>query len=856
MNWLLDSFWVPLCFLRASYGRLILTVGALASGVALVCAIDLVNQSVLRAFVEVIDTMTGRAALQVTGGSGGLFAENVADIVGAVGGVELAVPVVNASAFMTDGSGESITVHGVDIANDAAIRIYEARDANGFRLTDPLGFLNHPDSVLLTSEFARRKRLAVGDQIVLETPTGQRQFTIRGLLDPEGVARVYGGNFAVMDLQAAELAFAEQELINRVDIVVRRDADVTRVGEAIAAALPKGLRVEPPAQRKADIHKVMRSLQLILQAVGLLGLAAAFLIAFNRLATVFEERAWQLGVMRALGVRARAVWWELLKESLMVGLVGVAVGIPLGVVLGRLLLPLITTTTALNSRLAAPDAALVLSPCSIALAMGLGVVTALLAATGPAWRASRVSVMDTIRGRGTEQPDVTSIGVQIVRTIVVAGTASAIGMQLAGASPEWGLAATFGVMISAALAARPLVRTLSVPWVRDVGSATASGLFALVALTRKPRRAALTVATLGVGFGTVIWLWIVAQSFQQSVLDAVQGVLRGDLSVSSTHMGSGIFEAPISDSVVAELQALNGVRAAVGEAMAEWQYKDGPIVLQAFDAAYVRDGEFGEWPLVGKHDPDVWEGFARGDTALVSTNFVVHLDADVGDTITLDTPSGALSLRIGGVVATLASPRGSVIMSREVYRRFWKDSHIIHALVRTGGDIGPVRTAIAERLGERYSLKILTAKELTQWVAGQVQQAFAGLYALVSLIMLVVLVGAADTLAAGVMEQQRGLGAMRATGVRSRYLRRMVLTEALMLGVLGLVLAVGIGFTLGIFWVQTIIPQMLGWVLDLQIPYGQLAVVGTMSIAVCLIAALVPAFRAGRLQPAVAMRYE
>lgn len=77
-----------------------------------------------------------------------------------------------------------------------------------------------------------------------------------------------------------------------------------------------------------------------------------------------------------------------------------------------------------------------------------------------------------------------------------------------------------------------------------------------------------------------------------------------------------------------------------------------------------------------------------------------------------------------------------------------------------------------------------------------------------------------------------------------------------MLGVLGLVLAVGIGFTLGIFWVQTIIPQMLGWVLDLQIPYGQLAVVGTMSIAVCLIAALVPAFRAGRLQPAVAMRYE
>lgn len=148
------SLLMPLCFLRSSYGRLVLTVSALAAGVALVCAIDLVNGSVIRAFEEIIDTMAGRAALQVTAGTGGLFLEEVADTVNAVPGVELAVAAVGATAFVADGSGELLAVHGVDITNDAAVRVYQARDANRAGIKDPLSFLNQPDSVILTEEFA------------------------------------------------------------------------------------------------------------------------------------------------------------------------------------------------------------------------------------------------------------------------------------------------------------------------------------------------------------------------------------------------------------------------------------------------------------------------------------------------------------------------------------------------------------------------------------------------------------------------------------------------------------------------------------------------------------------------------
>jgi putative ABC transport system permease protein len=198
------------------------------------------------------------------------------------------------------------------------------------------------------------------------------------------------------------------------------------------------------------------------------------------------------------------------------------------------------------------------------------------------------------------------------------------------------------------------------------------------------------------------------------------------------------------------------------------------------------------------------------------------------------------------------------MMSRELFKRYWHASHIVHSLVRVqdGADPTVVRASIAAELGVRHTLKILSLPELGDWFGEQVQKAFAGVYVLGGLILLVVLFGAADTLGAGVLERRRELAQLRATGVRASQVRRMVLVEAGLLGVLGLTLAMVIGVTLGVFWVRATFPYMLGWVLDLHIPYGHLAVIAVLSIVTCLAAAWIPARRAARLEPAAALRYE
>jgi len=829
---------------------------AVACGVALVCAIDLVNRAVYAAFGEVLDTMSGKAALQVTPGEGAFLPEDLAAEVKATPGVDLAVPVVSSWAFLADGSGEQLTVHGVDIANDDAIRVYEPAAQSGV-VENVLAFLNQPDSIILTDAFAARHHLTLEDPLELDTPTGRRRFVIRGLLAPTGIARLQGGNLVVMDIAAAELAFTRPGLANRIDVVVHRDADVGVVRDALMAKLPAGLHVEAPVQRRVDLQKVLRSVQTLLQAVGIFGLFAAFLITFSRLSVVFEARVGQLAVLRSLGVRSRRVWWELVKEGALIGAFGIALGIPAGIALAHLLLPFIATTTAIGAKVSIGEVTLSARPESMLQAGGLGLVAVILAALVPARQAARMAVMETLRTRDVEneRPLVPPRATGVILVVAIC----CVAWHMVVVTALSGLVASALVSIAMALLMRPALGATS-PLLRRLGPAVAgaTGRYAVGTLLRSPRRTALTIATIGIGFGVVLWLWTLAGSFERSVRDVMPGVLRGDLVVGSPNIAAGYIEAPLDDGLLEAVAVIPGVRAVVGEMTADWQYDGGPIALNAFDPNYFSEDTFGTWRFIGRTLPDAGALVARGHGVLVSENFVHNIGLDVGDVLRLDSPSGPLSVRIAGVTADFLSPRGTVLLSRDLYRARWRDPHITHALVRVdrGVEVPSVRERIARTLGVRYGIRVQRLDELVAWFAEQVRRAFTGLDVLGMLVLVVVLVGVGDALAAGTLERTRELGVLRALGLRRRRMGRIVLGEALILGLLGVTAAVSFGLGLGVLWVTTTFPALIGWTLTLYVPLARAAGIALAGIVVCLLAAYVPASRAVRLDPVVALRTE
>jgi len=838
-------------FVRGGMGRLALTVLAVAGGVALVCAVRLANQAVLRAFVEVVETMAGRAALEVVAGERGLFPESVAAALGGVPGIEVAAPSVKAAAFTTDGSGELLTVYGVDLTDEAGERVYGVR----LEVDDPLVFLARADSLALGRPFALAHGIGPGDRIELSTPAGRRGFTVRGLLDAEGVARAYGGNVAVMDVQAAEAIFTRPGFVTGVDIVLRPDADVRQVAEAIARQLPDGLRVESPAQRQADLRRVTESLGLTLQALGLFGLVAAFLITFNRLSTVYEERTWQLGVLRAVGVRTGALWRELLAESLLVGAAGVALGLPLGIGLGRLLLPVIATTSALALKLIVPEGRPAAEWPTLALAGAFGLGTAVLAAALPAWRAAGGALAETMGSRGQERPGTGGRAAWAVRGAVLGAIALALGVQAA----HPGLLGTALAALATALAARPAVHAAG--FLLAAGSrrfAGPAGRLAAASLLHNPRRTALTVATLGVGLGCVVWFWTMAQSFRDSLVTVLTVAVRADLVVSSTHVTNGYVEAPLGEEVVTRLTAQPGVAAAIGSRVIDWPHAGRRVAIEALDARYFASAEFGRWPLAAERIPAVWERGARGEAAVVSANFLSNFGARVGAPLVLDTPSGPLELVIGGVTAAFESPDGTIQMSRELVRRYWRDTQVnrVGLRVAPGVAVATVRAAIARDLGRAYDLRILSAGELVGYYATQVRRAFAPLRVLAVTVLLVTLLGVADTLLAGVLARTRELGMVRAVGARRALVARTVLGEALLLGALGVALGLASGVGLAVLWVMETLPRLLGWVLELHLPLREAPLLALLTVAVVALAAVLPARRAVRLDPALALRQE
>jgi putative ABC transport system permease protein len=230
----------------------------------------------------------------------------------------------------------------------------------------------------------------------------------------------------------------------------------------------------------------------------------------------------------------------------------------------------------------------------------------------------------------------------------------------------------------------------------------------------------------------------------------------------------------------------------------------------------------------------------------------------VGDTVTLTTPRGPLSLLVAGVTTDFASPRGTIEMSRALYREHWNDARVTRFFVQ--GRDGP-DPALRGRLQQRLAAvggawRVISSGELVDYWEGQIQRAFASLYALAVVILAVVLFGIADNLGASVVERTRGLGTLRAAGVRQGQLRRLVVGEALIIVALGLLLAAVQGGGLALLWVRTTVPLLLGWIVNLHVPVGFLLAIALATAASCALAALVPARRAARLEPAAALRWE
>jgi putative ABC transport system permease protein len=841
---------------RAGFGRMALSVVAIALGVALVVAIRLMNAAVLASFLDTVDGVAGRAALTVSAGEGLTFPEDAVETVAAVPGVRLAVPLVRAVAFPDDGTGELLTVHGVDLANEPAVRVYHDADDPNEVIDDLLVFLSQPDSMVLGREFAARRGLAVGSVLPLVTPTGVRPFTVRGLLDPQGLAKTLGGRLVVMDLYAAEKAFTAPGQVNQIDVLLAEGATVEGVKAAIAGVLPPGLKVQEPAVRRDMIRKTVGGFQAMLTAFSLLAVVAGFVICYSRLGAIFEARTWEVGVLRAVGLRRAVVFGELLKESLLLGGVGTLLGILLGTVIGQFGLPVVARTTALNFRLpvAVSDPRLALGPVFLGAAVGL--CAAVLAAAVPALRLARKEPIAalTLRGRGSGPASRVSAWLALGSIALVGAL---IALQQLFDFTELGIGTTAFMVMAACACAGPLVRlTARALLSLSRHSIGPSVEFAADHLSEHSRRVSLTVATLGAGLAAVLMFGMLGWSFERTLIAQLASRMRADMVVTSSFASDGYRPSPLSEAVRDKLRSIPGVLVVAGEQERDIEYGAGSTLLDAYDVTCFTDSRACAWILSSGSLPNGLEHVARGEAVLVSSSFAHQHKVGAGAIVRVPSPSGGASFTIAGV--TTGQPVSAIIMTRESYRQLFKDPMVtwMHVSLAPAVSYEEVERTVMRAVGREFRVQVRSSRTLIEYFADQARRAFGFTYMMEAITFILVSIAIGDALASSVIERTRQFGMMRAVGLRGTDLSKIVIVEGAVIGVLGLALAAAAGLALGTFWVGVQFPAILGWKLDLHFPTSFTLLAAVLTLSLCLIGSILPALRAAHLTIPRALRDE
>jgi putative ABC transport system permease protein len=228
--------------------RALLTTLGLALGVTAVVAIHLANQSVTQGLRRVTEQVAGRAELVISGDRTGI-SESLLSRVRATPGIRHAAPLVKQVAALREVNGRPATgmiqIYAVDALDDRSVPDATFRKED-LELDDPILFLNQPRSLIVTRTSAERHGIlgqADRARVALTTSQGVLEFTVRGFLRSDGPQRIFGGDFALMDVFSAQKVFGKEHKLDEIRVLLREgvhDAEREEVRRRLIAALATG----------------------------------------------------------------------------------------------------------------------------------------------------------------------------------------------------------------------------------------------------------------------------------------------------------------------------------------------------------------------------------------------------------------------------------------------------------------------------------------------------------------------------------------------------------------------------------------------------------------------------------------
>ena len=419
--------------------------------------------------------------------------------------------------------------------------------------------------------------------------------------------------------------------------------------------------------------------------------------------------------------------------------------------------------------------------------------------------------------------------------------------------------------------------------------------YAFGAIRLRKLRAGLTTLGVVIGIAAIVALLSISQGLQVTITDQLQSGFATDTLVVSPGGGeegfSGFGGGSESDFslLVSDTQLINQVEGVVGStAFVQKQclihYGNqtvGAIVVgvdfEVYSEMYSTTFVAGTGEISFASDAGIVVGnrvstpyqnetvfVNAGDTVeIIWTNTTVRPPENVTFSVTID----AVLEEIGGLSIVSPSDRSVYVPISQAQSLFGTDEcdRILVQLTNEDDEtINSVSDAIEALFDDQVSVTSSTAiLDIISSVFSTVELFLGGIAAIS---LLVAGVGIMNIMIVSLMERTREIGLLKALGMKSRTVLAIFLSEAVIIGVLGAVFGIGLG------WVLAVAAARIFTGGGIAAATGQAASTGFaiapvltptvllgafgFGIAVSVIFAIYPAWRASKLKPVDAVRYE
>jgi putative ABC transport system permease protein len=838
--------------------RAALTAIAIVLGVAMISGTYVLTDTIKAAFGTVftqvyknIDVIvTGKSAVG-NGDNGALppsFPESVLARVRHLPGVAQADGGISDYAQLVGRDGKVISGHG---APPLAFSVHP----HGDQRFNPLELVSGSwpagsHEVVIDANTASNQGYSVGQAIGVIARGPEQRFRIAGIVKIGGVSSLGGATMAGFGFHTAQRLFHKRGRLDTINVAAPPGTSLSQLVNEIRPLLPPAARVrtgEAQAQAQTkDTSAFLNIIQDFLLAFGGIALFVGSFVIANTLSITLAQRTRELATLRTVGATRRQVLMSVLVEALVIGAAASAVGLFLGLALGKGLNALFV-----SFGIDLPQAGLVFAARTVVVSLAAGVLITMLAALRPAIRTTRVPPISAVR-EGAVLPPSRFARFGTAAALLTIGLSVALmllALLLGGPSTGQRLIAigigAVGVFLGVAMLARtlvpPLVAALGWPSARVGGSA---GALARANAARNPSRTAATASALMIGLALVTLVAVLAAGLKTRFESSVNSLFKADYALTATDNFSPISTAPAKAvGRVPGVQVVSGVRSGAGRAFGDQISVSG--VSPDVSRVIAVDWQAGSQSVPGE--------LGRGG-AFVSKDFADSHHLSVGKAIAVETPTGkTIHLAVRGIFAPPkgGAPYGDVTISTQRFDAEYQNPQNVYTFVDVAGGVNAANTQRLDRAIASYpNAKIQTEQQFKQNQEQGIDTLLNLLYVLLSLSIIVSLFGIVNTLVLTVFERTRELGMLRAVGMTRRQLRRMVRHESVITALIGAVLGIplGIGFAL-------VVGQAIEYP-AFTVPVPTLLVFVVAAVAAGLLAAILPARRAGRLDVLHALQYE